>query len=161
LKKLQSDGYEVTGFFYNPNIHPEQEYTRRCKTIQDYSKQINLNMILPPDYAPNVFFEYIGDNAEKTLRCPLCWRLRFKKTADTAKAMNIGAFTSTLMVSPYQDIDVLKKIGHAVADEVGVEFYDCDFREGYKIAIIISKQENMYRQKYCGCKFSLEEQNKK
>jgi len=161
LKKLQSDGYEVTGFFYNPNIHPEQEYTRRRKTIQDYAKQINLNMIFPPDYAPDTFFAYIGDNTDKIARCPRCWRLRFKKTAEVAKAMNIGLFTSTLMVSPYQDIDALKKIGREVADEVGIEFYDCDFRDGYKEGVTISKQENMYRQKHCGCKFSQEEQNKK
>jgi len=90
-------------------------------------------------------------------RCEICYEIRLLKTAELTKKMGYDAFTTTLTISPYQNHELIKKIGLKVAEQIGVEFIYYDFREGYKRSIEISKELELYRQKYCGCIFSEEE----
>jgi len=152
-KRLKLKDFEIESFFYNPNIHPLEEYLKRRGQVEVYAKELNIKMH-GPHYDIKEFFKDINQNEEKPLRCNLCWQLRVKKTAQFAKENNFDSFTTTLLVSPYQNQESLKKIGEKCAGEVGIKFYYEDFRVGYKESVIESKEKDMYRQKYCGCLYS-------
>ncbi|MFH1459154.1 MAG: epoxyqueuosine reductase QueH [Candidatus Omnitrophota bacterium] len=160
LKKLKLLNYKVTGFFYNPNIQPEAEYALRKKNIEKFSQCFNCDIIYAANYTADDFFQAIGNAISPPERCQLCWELRLKQTAHYAKENNFDLFTSTLLVSPYQDRILLKQAGEKTAREQGVEFLFYDFSEGYPESVTISRELGMYRQKYCGCKYSLEEKTK-
>lgn len=153
-KRLKLKGFEIESFFYNPNIHPQEEYLKRKEQVENYTKQLNVKMHVP-SYDIRDFFRKINNKEEAPLRCNLCWQLRLKKTAQFAKENNFDAFTSTLLISPYQDQEALKDIGEKCAEEAGVKFYYEDFRAGFQESVAESKSEDMYRQKYCGCLYSL------
>lgn len=159
LQKLRSKDYSVRGFFYNPNIHPQQEYNRRKKTVLEYSGDVCCDVYICPDDHRDEFFNAISHTQTKPKRCQICWFMRLKKTAEYAKKINVNTFTTTLLVSPYQDSSLLKSIGEKVAAWAGVDFYFQDFKQGYQQALRISKEQGLYRQKYCGCLFSLKERN--
>lgn len=154
LKELMEEDFEVKGFFYNPNIYPQEEYNRRKKTLAEYSKKIDFNVDFPQGYDFDKYLDSTAQNKEKPERCQNCWSLRLKKTAQRAKELNFDGFTTTLLVSPYQDNLLIKEIGEKIASERGMKFYFRDFQQGYKESVRISKEENLYRQKYCGCSFS-------
>jgi predicted adenine nucleotide alpha hydrolase (AANH) superfamily ATPase len=145
-------GFEVTGFFYNPNIHPFGEYQNRKLAIETFIKSNNTEVIFP-EYNPAEFFHAVHQK-ENNGRCSLCWSLRLSATAKAAKARGFTHFSTTLLVSPYQDQELLKKIGHDTASAEGVEFYYEDFRPGFKKAHEIARSRNIYCQKYCGCLYS-------
>jgi len=153
LEQLKKKGYEVTGFFYNPNIHPFAEYKKRKQAVEDFSRKANLEVIFP-EYRPAEFFQAANTKEEGKERCVLCWTLRLKKTAKSAKERGFESFTTTLLVSPYQDQEALKKIGHDAASEEGIEFYDEDFRPGFKKAHEEARIKGIYCQNYCGCIYS-------
>ena len=159
IDKLKSEGYEVTAFFYNPNIYPLHEHTRRLQTLSDYADQISCELIIEAGYEDELFLETIGADVQSPKRCQKCWNLRLYKTATQAKQRGFDIFSSTLMVSPYQDIYKIKEIAEKISAEVGIDFYFDNFRRGYQEAVKVSKEKNMYRQNYCGCKFSLQETN--
>lgn len=154
LEKLRQGGYEVSGFFYNPNIHPADELKRRKAAVADFGRIYDIEVIFP-EYRESDFFEAIKGKEEKPDRCLLCWGRRIKETAGFAKKSGFGFFTTTLLVSPYQDQEALKKIGYDAACSAGVKFYYEDFRPGFRKAHTEAKAKGMYCQKYCGCKFSL------
>lgn len=158
LKKLREDNFEVGGFFYNPNIYPADEYNLREQAVHTYANRTNCDVYFSRDDHPEMFFVH-ADSHEAPHRCKVCWYLRLKKTAEYARRINVSCFTTTLLISPYQDKLMLKSIGEKVAQQTGLDFYYYDFSQGYKEAVQISKQEGLYRQKYCGCKFSLMERN--
>ena len=160
LKKLRSMDYEVGGFFYNPNIYPHDEYALRKKYVMEYSNRVNCDIYFSQGYQDEDFNEAVKDNLEEPQRCVNCWYLRLKKTAEHAKKIRVDAFTTTLLVSPYQDKQAIKLIGERAAQETGVSFFYYDFSEGYQEAVKISKLEQLYRQKYCGCKYSLAQRSK-
>ncbi|MEW6100995.1 MAG: epoxyqueuosine reductase QueH [Candidatus Omnitrophota bacterium] len=150
-EKLKEKGFEVTGFFYNPNIHPFSEYTNRKNAITQLDGNIE---VLYPEYNPAEFFQAVNLVEERLERCPVCWFLRLKKTAEEAKARGFAAFSTTLLVSPYQDQEALKRIGQDLARELGTEFYYEDFRPGFRDAHNKAKQKGIYCQKHCGCIYS-------
>ncbi len=160
VEVLRGKGFEVTGFYYNPNIHPFAEYRNRRQAVEDYSKTINFEVIFP-EYRPQEFFQAITLKEDKPARCAICWRLRLNKTARAAKDKGFKYFTTTLLVSPYQDHELLKKIGNDVASDDGVEFYYEDFRPGFKEAHDKAHAQGIYCQKYCGCIYSEIERCKK
>ena len=98
----------------------------------------------------------LENEKEGGARCPVCFKLRLKKTAEKAKELGFDIFTTTLSVSPYKNAEILNEIGKAVANEVGIEYLEANFKkkDGYKRSIELSRQYNLYRQNYCGCKFS-------
>lgn len=153
LERLRENGFRVTGFFYNPNIHPLAEYLRREEAVESFSKAADLEVICP-QYAPSEYFREVNLKEKNPGRCSICWTFRLKATARTAKKEGFGAFSTTLLVSPYQDQELLKKIGCAVSEVEGVEFYYEDFRPGFKKAHQEARKKGLYCQNYCGCIYS-------
>jgi predicted adenine nucleotide alpha hydrolase (AANH) superfamily ATPase len=153
LDQLKKKGFEVRAIFYNPNIHPLGEYLHRRREVEKIAQAQNLQVFYP-EYRVREFFQAVYHHEDKGERCPLCWRLRLKKTAEIAKANNIEAFTSTLLVSPYQDQSMLKIIGDDIAKEYALNFYYEDFRPGFRQAHKEAKEQGIYCQNYCGCLYS-------
>jgi len=153
LEKLRAAGFMVTGLFYNPNVHPFAEYTNRKQAVTDFSRKANLEVIYP-EYRPAEYFQAVNMKEDNKERCSLCWTLRLKKTAKTAKERGFESFSTTMLVSPYQDQELLKKIGSDIAKEEGIEFYYEDFRPGFKKAHEEARIKGIYCQKYCGCIYS-------
>ena len=143
----------MTGFFYNPNVHPYAEYEKRKKAVEDYSKGVGLDVIYP-EYAPSQYFQEVNLKEKNPDRCSLCWTFRLNATAKTAKEKGFGSFSTTLLVSPYQNQELLKKIGDAISQVEGIKFHYEDFRPGFKKAHDLAKAHGVYCQKYCGCIYS-------
>jgi predicted adenine nucleotide alpha hydrolase (AANH) superfamily ATPase len=151
--QLERKGHEVQGFFYNPNIHPFAEYNNRTRALEQLAGASALE-VLYPEYRVQEFFHAINGREIAPERCCLCWQLRLKATAREAKARAMDAFTTTLLVSPYQDHEQLRALGEEAAKESGVEFYYEDFRPGFRTAHDEAKAKGIYCQKYCGCSYS-------
>jgi predicted adenine nucleotide alpha hydrolase (AANH) superfamily ATPase len=151
-KSLVKDGYGVSGFFYNPNIHPYTEYEKRLTAMKLYSIEKELHLIYADLYDIENFFEIIYKKGDK--RCLYCYMLRLHKTASHAKKDRFNYFSTTLLLSPYQQHDLLKEAGEIVSKKIGIPFLYKDFRPGYKESIELSKSMGLYRQKYCGCLYS-------
>ncbi|MCL6479399.1 MAG: epoxyqueuosine reductase QueH [Peptococcaceae bacterium] len=143
---------EVTGYFFNPNIHPYTEWKARKETLAGYAGAIGLPVIFDHRYLLEEFIR--GVVHRETERCAFCYAMRLKRTAAVAGEKNFDAFSTTLLVSPYQKHDLIREIGEAVAAETGIQFIYRDFRPGYKEATARSRELGMYRQKYCGCIYS-------
>lgn len=159
-QKLKKEKLEVTAFFYNPNIYPAEEYQKRRTALVDLSSRQEVEVIFP-EYLPSEFLNAIKGEEETPQRCSLCWALRLRKTAQFAKINGFYAFSTTLLVSPCQDHEELKKIGREISEEAGVYFHYEDFRPGFKKAHEEAKKSGIYCQKYCGCSYSVLERCKK
>lgn len=155
LKELRGEGHAVHGFFFNPNIHPYTEYRRRRETLAAYAESENWPLILPREYPVEEYFRLVAFRESE--RCRFCYYLRLRQTAGAAKRGGFDAFTTTLLVSPFQKHDLLREVGEAVAAEYGVPFFYRDFRAGFREGVARSKELGMYRQQYCGCVFSEKE----
>lgn len=160
LERLREKGFEVEGLFYNPNIHPFREYKNRKQAVVDFSETTKVNVIYP-EYAPVEFFRAVNLKETNPGRCSVCWSLRLKATAKTAKERDFSHFSTTLLVSPYQDQELLKKIGNDISKFEGINFYYEDFRSGFRKAHNLARAQGIYCQKYCGCIYSeIERYNK-
>ncbi len=153
LERLREEKFEVAGLFYNPNIHPFLEYKNRKQAVTDLSKIENIE-INYPEYKPEEFFQAVNKKEDNSKRCAICWGLRLKNTAQEAKDKGFNYFSTTLLVSPYQDQGSLKKIGEDIAETVGIKFYYEDFRPGFRKAHDEARAGGIYCQKYCGCIYS-------
>jgi predicted adenine nucleotide alpha hydrolase (AANH) superfamily ATPase len=153
LRRLNEQGFQVGGFFYNPNIHPAGEYDRRKEAVVSLSGSLRLEVDFP-EYLPSEFRSAIGNEISAPRRCLNCWKLRMDKTALYARQNGFDAFSSTLLVSPYQDQEILKQLGSRAAEEAQVEFYYEDFRTGFRQAHEEARAKGIYCQKYCGCSYS-------
>jgi predicted adenine nucleotide alpha hydrolase (AANH) superfamily ATPase len=153
LEILRGKGYEVTGFFYNPNIQPLAEYKDRKAAVEKFSQSADCKIIYP-EYLPQDFFRSVNLKEAASERCAICWKLRLEATAKAAKVKGFKYFSTTLLVSPYQDQELLKKIGNDIAKEEVVGFYYEDFRPGFREAHNKAHAQGIYCQKYCGCIYS-------
>ncbi len=153
LEQLTKRGFKLAGLFYNPNIYPLGEYDLRLNTLKDFSASVKFDLIVHKNDCAN-YLNLISANEEKPQRCNICWRMRLKETAQFAKDHNFESFSTTLLVSPYQDQGLLKTAGEEIARDIDIEFYFEDFRPGFKQAQEKAKKLNLYRQKYCGCIYS-------
>ena len=150
----------IMGFFYNPNIHPVAEFALRRDALRGYSKRKNLDVAYHK-YDIENYFRHTSGNEEAPDRCNICWRLRLEETAKYAKEHGFESFSTTLLISPYQDHDKVKGIAGEVARLHGVKFFYKDLRPLFKDSQARMKEEGLYRQKYCGCIFSERERLKK
>lgn len=160
---LLKNFFEITVFYSNDNIDPETEFQRRleeeiqfCKEV-DSSIQVIFDSYQPQDYTNAVKgLESLG---EKSMRCYACYKLRLEKTAIKAKELEFDFFTTTLSISPYKVTAWINEIGKELEKKYGVSYLFSDFKkdEGYKHSIELSRQYNLYRQDYCGCKYSQQE----
>lgn len=155
LPLLRAEGYRPQGFYYNPNIHPYQEYRRRRDALSLVSQFENLPVIYSPKYDMEEYLKRVAANPVD--RCVTCYRLRLKEAAEEAKARGFGTFTTTLLASPWQKHDLVVEIGEQVARETGVSFLARDFRPYYPQGIQRAKILDVYRQPYCGCIYSEKE----
>jgi len=145
-------GHQVRGFFYNPNIHPYQEFLRRIETLEAYAAKTRLPIIWDRTYALEEFFRNIVFREND--RCQFCYYLRLKATARVARAGKFDAFTSTLLYSKFQNHEMIRLLGQRLVEEVGVPFYYEDFRKGWAAGMAKSKKMGLYKQQYCGCLYS-------
>jgi len=150
--------YEVTGFWFNPNIQPETEHSSRYSAMKNYLAKRNISLIAQDGYRPEKWTAEIEKTGTaKPERCRACWQLRLEACAREAKKENMGFFSTTMLSSPYQDFDVIKNIGGSTAETYNLEFVSSDLREHYYKGVDTIKGLNLFTQKYCGCAFSREE----
>lgn len=152
---LRTDKFEVTGYWYNPNIHPFTEYRARRNTVREYSASIELPLIERNDYGLRPFVREVASDMDN--RCIKCYEFRLMDTARQAAEGGFDSFTSSLFISPYQKHDLLREVAERAAKEYGVEFLYRDFRPYFKAGQERARELGMYMQKYCGCVFSEEE----
>lgn len=148
----RAQGWEVSGFWYNPNIHPYREYKLRLGAMVSLATTLDLPMEVNPDYdLPAYFRAVVGHETE---RCAYCLELRLQKTALFARQNGFAGFTSTLLISPHQNHQELLATGERVAAKTGVRFGYADLRKHYSQSRHITKPLGLYRQEYCGCLYS-------
>ena len=155
------ENFNITLFFYNPNISPESEFNYRLEELKRLIVEMNFRdiEIVVPDYDNNEFEELakgLEDLPEGDKRCKKCYHLRLMKTAEYAKEKGFDYFTTTLSVSPYKNAQLLNEIGGELEKEYETPYLYSDFKkkEGYKRSCELSREYNLYRQNYCGCIYS-------
>ncbi len=152
FSQLRSRGVEVRGLWFNPNIHPEDEYAKRLESLKRLETLWGLDIEYAGRYGLADFLRAL--DGHEGVRCEVCYRMRLHETALRAKEMGFDAFSTTLMVSPYQKYGFILDVGRELQDRYSVEFYIEDFRPGYSDGLRTSRKLGLYRQNYCGCAFS-------
>ncbi|MFL0196736.1 epoxyqueuosine reductase QueH [Clostridium sp. WILCCON 0269] len=153
--------FNITVFYYNPNIYPQEEYVKRVREQEEFIFKFSPNKInfIEGLYDSEKFYSLckgLENEKEGGFRCLRCYRLRLNETAKLAKSQKYDYFTTTLTISPHKDAGKLNDIGRDLASKYGIEYLYSDFKKknGYKRSIELSKIYNLYRQNYCGCIFS-------
>jgi predicted adenine nucleotide alpha hydrolase (AANH) superfamily ATPase len=145
---LQENGINFEGLFYNPNIHPMDEFLKRKENVQKFSEIKGIPVTYFDDFMQD---KWEGVGEDDSIRCSMCYSLRLDKTAAYAAEKGFDAFTTTLLVSPYQKHELIKELGEKYASRYGVAFYYTDFRPGFRQGQQLAKEMGLYRQKFCGC----------
>lgn len=164
--EILSNYFKITILYYNPNIYPKEEYDKRFEEIDKVLKGIDAKnpiSVLEVEYDSASFDEIsrgLEEELEGGIRCHKCYYLRMEKTASLARELNFDYFTTTLSISPYKNASVLNRIGEVLQEKYQINYLYADFKkkEGYKRSIELSKQYNLYRQEYCGCKYSMQKE---
>ncbi|MDA8428744.1 MAG: epoxyqueuosine reductase QueH [Geobacteraceae bacterium] len=152
LRTLRSAGHDVTGFFYNPNIHPYQEYALRRDAAVRMAEQESMPLIMQDDYDLEGFLANVA--AAPQLRCSYCYASRLRATARVAAEGGFDAFSASLLYSRFQKHEEIRALGELIGRESGIVFHYQDFRSGWQEGIKLSKELGLYRQQYCGCIYS-------
>ena len=160
IDTLRKEQIEPTLYWYNPNIHPYTEYKQRRDCLKEYSTQISIDTIFEEDYGLQEFCKHVIENLKNRCR-NYCYQIRLEQTAKYAKEHGYDTFTTTLLVSPYQNHEVIKQIGETLAKTYGIDFLYRDFRVGFKEGQAKAREIGLYMQKYCGCIFSEEDRYEK
>lgn len=142
----------MTAFWYNPNIHPFTEYRQRQQSMERLCAEWDVPIIVSDHYDFIGYFRAVAGHERE--RCRVCFRLRLETTARLARCRGFSAFSTTLLISPYQNQELIKEIGNETARKEGVEFLYEDLTGGYRESVNVSKELGLYRQKYCGCLYS-------
>ncbi len=161
--EYMSNYFKITVFYYNPNIYPESEYTKRILEQQTLIGEMKTRYpisFMAGNYDKERFYEmargleHVREGGE---RCFRCYELRLRETAEVAGKCGFDYFATTLSISPLKNAAKLNEIGMRIADEYGVAYLPSDFKKknGYKRSIELSKRYGLYRQDYCGCEFSI------
>jgi len=156
IKSLRKEEIEPTVYWFNPNIHPYMEYKARRDTLKEYAQSIEVEAIFEENYGLKEFCKNVIDDLEN--RCAkYCYRVRLEQTAKYAKENGYDAFTTTLLVSPYQNHELLIQVAQEIAEKYDIEFLYRDFRPGFREGQAEARSLGLYMQKYCGCVFSEED----
>ena len=155
---LKDAGYRVIVYFYNPNIFPDTEYEKRLEAQRTLCKAFNVELVVG-EYNPEEFYEVacgLENEPEKGARCDRCFELRLRKTVEFAKQIGVEEFTTSIVISPHKNFAKLSEIGERIAKESGLKYLSVDFKkkDGFLKTNNISREFGLYRQNYCGCKFS-------
>lgn len=148
VKILQEKGYDICSLFYNPNIHPIDEFIRRKEAFEKFMNLKNIPFTVSSEFMQEKWENY---NNENVSRCEMCYRIRLEKAVEFAKDKGFDAFTTSLLVSPYQKHNLIKEISEQLAQEYGIEFAYIDFRPGFREGQRGAREAGLYMQKYCGC----------
>ena len=155
IDALRKEGIEPTVYWFNPNIHPYMEYKARRDTLKEYTKSIQVEAIFEEDYGLREFCKNVIGDLEN--RCQqYCYPVRLEQTAKYAKEHGYDSFSTTLLISPYQNHEALKLVGEQMAKKYGLDFVYRDFRVGFREGQAKARELGLYMQKYCGCIFSEE-----
>ena len=166
IERLLPD-YDITVFFYNPNITDPNEYEKRLTSQLMVIDYFNKNLspenkidFIEGRYDPDEYFKLVSgyeEEKEGGRRCSLCFDMRLEETAIIAKEKGFDTFTTTLTVSPHKSYDIISQIGKSLSEKYKVDYLDGNFKkkDGFKRSIELSKEMNLYRQNYCGCQFSV------
>lgn len=157
IDRLKND-YEITCYFYNPNIHPEAEYGFRLDQAREMSKITKVSFI-DDEYDIDIWFEKakgLENEPEGGKRCEICFLKRLQRTGGKAKLFGADYFATTLTIGPQKNATLINAIGKRVSMEVGVAFLEGDWKknEGFKRSVELSRKYGLIRQDYCGCKYS-------
>lgn len=152
-------GYQVVAYFYNPNIFPQEEYQKRLEAEKTLCNALDCELIVG-DYRPDVYYDYVKgfeNEPEKGARCDKCFELRLENAAKLAKKLGINEFTTSMVISPHKNYEKLTAIGEQIASKYELTYISTNFRknDGFLKTNKISKELNLYRQNYCGCKFAI------
>ncbi len=155
LKVLTQADFEISCFFYNPNIHPFKEFKRRLTTFTDYVIKKDIPFISDDTYG---FIDFTRKTVfNETSRCLICYTMRMSRTAEYAAQNGFDAFSTTLLYSKYQQHDKIVTLCENLATQYQIKFIYEDFRVGWQEGIDGSIEQGMYRQPYCGCIYSEQE----
>jgi predicted adenine nucleotide alpha hydrolase (AANH) superfamily ATPase len=157
-----SRSFAITGFFFNPNIFPVNEYNLRLNEVEKYFTKMKLPLIIPAQEqtAWHQLTKSYSEESEGGLRCDECFRFRLNTTARYAKENGFPVFTTTLTVGPNKPARIIFPIAEAASRISDVAFLPYDFKKknGFKVSTQLSRDEQMYRQNYCGCEYSIRKQ---
>ncbi len=161
--KVLSDSYDLTIFYFNPNIYPAAEYQKRLGEQLKYAKLKGIE-VLEGKYDEEAFLKLVKgleDVPEGGARCRKCFEMRLAETAKVAKQKGFDLFATTLSVSPHKNTVVINSVGEEIAARENIEFLPENFKkkDGYLDSIRLSKEYGLYRQDYCGCRFSKKERD--
>lgn len=163
IQELKEQGFDVTVYFYNPNIAPDVEYNKRLDELIGFCKRQNYPLVIEEGgfalwkelCAP------LCEEKEGGTRCGKCFEIRLEKTAQLAQKESYDYFCTTLTISPHKNSKVINAIGLDVSQKYGVNFLERDFKkkDGFKKSLVISQKEGLFRQDYCGCEYSIRVKN--
>ncbi len=159
VESLRAEAIEPVLFWHNPNIHPFTEYQSRKEALIQFAKEKNLQLILKDTYGLRYFIEQVYPDFDK--RCGYCYHMRMEEAAKYALEHGFDSFTTTLLISPYQNHDLIIQTAQALAEEYHISFLYRDFRPLFREGQKAAKEMGLYMQKYCGCIFSEEERYQK
>jgi predicted adenine nucleotide alpha hydrolase (AANH) superfamily ATPase len=160
VERLQQDGHEVYGWFFNPNIYPEEEYRRRLASARQVAREIGFPL-KEGSYCPDEWRQAVvslENEPEGGKRCPVCFKMRLERAYRFMQDSGCDAFTTTLTMGSNKPADLITRIGREIA---GDKFLSRDFKkkEGFKRAGELARKWDLYRQDYCGCIYSLKERD--
>ena len=154
-EKLSGDGVDFSILYFNPNIHPYREFKQRLSTLREFCEKKEYDLIIDKSYPlEETVRGMLREYETGSVRCAYCYRVRLRYAACFAKEHGYDAFSTTLLVSPYQKHELIKREAEAAAVEFAIPFYYEDWRTGYQRGVDISLELGWYRQQYCGCVFS-------
>ncbi len=158
VNELIKNNINFTGIFYNPNIHPIEEFEKRKENVEILSKVKGFPVIYNDEYRLDTWKSIKADNLN---RCKMCYSIRLEETARYAKENSFDYFTTSLLISPYQDHDLIKNLGEEIAEKYGVKFFYKDYRPKFREGQKMSGDMGLYKQKFCGCIYSYYESDYK
>lgn len=157
LNLLRED-YDVYGYFYNPNIHPRQEYDLRLNETRKVAQTLEIKLYeeIYDDERWLAITQKFKEEPEKGRRCDVCYAVRLERTARKASQLGLEIFTTVMSLSPWKKAESLNRMGRMFASRYGIKFLEADFKkkDGFKKSIELSKEHGLYRQNYCGCVYS-------
>ena len=161
-----AENFNITILYYNPNIYPEEEYFKRkneeikyIDILHQTKPEINIDL-MDCDYDNITFYKAVKgleNEREGGARCAVCFKVRLEKTAVLAKENGFDIFGTTLSVSPHKNAELLNQIGKALQEKYGINYLEANFKKqnGYLRSVELAKENELYRQNYCGCEFAL------
>ena len=158
---LKNNNMDFVLYWFNPNIHPWTEYNSRKTSLINFAEEQNINYIINDNYGLREFILNVSPGFEFKKRCVECYKIRLENTVKYAKDNNYEYFSTSLLISPYQDHEFIKKTCENLSKAYNIKFFYHDFRPYFREGQQEARKKNIYMQKYCGCIFSEEERYKK